>query len=499
MTEPSHVLAIDQGTTSTRAIVFDRHARPIASAQTEFPQHYPQPGWVEHDVEDIWRDALSTARLAIAESGLAAAQIAAIGITNQRETTVVWDRATGQAVYRAIVWQDRRTAGACERLKEQGAEDSIRNKTGLLVDPYFSGSKVAWILDNVPDARTRAERGELAFGTIDSFLLWRFTAGQVHATDVTNAARTMLYDIQRQCWDEDLCRMLRVPMAMLPEVHDNSHHYGMTAPGLFETPIPIAGMAGDQQAALFGQACFKAGEAKSTYGTGCFMLLNTGETAVTSHSRSLTTPAYRLGGRMTYALEGSIFVAGAAIKWLRDGIGVITHASQTDDMATQVPDSHGVYMVPAFVGLGAPHWDPDARGAIFGLTFGSTQAHLARAALEAVGYQTLDLARIMEADGARYPAALRVDGGMAANNWLCQFLADLLETTVERPAHLETTALGAAFFAGLTVGVWSGLDELAATWECSQRFTPRMDSDKRRALVAGWHDAVARTLSRPAR
>jgi glycerol kinase len=496
MTQPTHVLAIDQGTTSTRAIVFDAQARPVATAQAEFAQHYPAPGWVEHDPEDIWRDCLATARAAMAKAGLAARHVAAIGVTNQRETAVIWDRATGAPIHRAIVWQDRRTAETCAALKADGMQDLVAARTGLLLDPYFSGTKVAWMLDNVPGARARAERGELAFGTIDCFLLWRLTGGQVHATDVTNAARTMLYDIHRQCWDEELCRLLRVPMAILPRVEDNAHHFGNTAPGLFEAPIPIAGMAGDQQAALFGQACFEVGQAKSTYGTGCFMLLNTGETALSSQSGLLTTPACRLAGRMTYALEGSIFVAGAAVKWLRDGIGVITHARDTNDMATQVPDSHGVYMVPAFAGLGAPWWDPDARGAIFGLTLGSTQAHLARAALEAVGYQTLDLARTMAADGARPPATLRVDGGMAANTWLCQFLADLLETTVERPGHLETTALGAAFFAGLATGVWSGQAELAKTWTCSRRFEPGMDSARRETLVAGWQDAVARTRSR---
>ncbi len=498
MTRATHVLSIDQGTTSTRAIVFDADARPIATAQAEFAQHYPQPGWVEHDVEDIWRDALETARQAIAKAGFSATQIAAIGITNQRETAVIWDRATGQPIHRAIVWQDRRTADVCQMLKADGAESMVSARTGLLIDPYFSGTKVAWMLDAVPGARARAEKGELAFGTIDSFLLWRFTGGEVHATDVTNAARTMLFDIHRQCWDEELCAMLRVPMALLPQVHDNSHVFGTTASGLFGAAIPIAGMAGDQQAALFGQACFEPGQAKSTYGTGCFMLLNTGENAFPSQNRLLTTPAWRLSGKMTYALEGSIFIAGAAVKWLRDGIGVITHASDTDGMAVQVPDNHGVFMVPAFTGLGAPHWDPDARGAIFGLTLGTTQAHLARAALEAVGYQTLDLARTMEADGAQYPAALRVDGGMAANDWLCQFLADLLDTPVERPAHLETTALGAAFHAGLAVGVWPDLDALAATWARGRLFRPAMGPARRKLLVAGWHDAVSRTLSRPA-
>jgi len=491
-----HLLAIDQGTTSTRAIVFDAEARAVATAQAEFAQHYPAPGWVEHDPEDIWRDTLAVARRAIAESGVGAGGIAGIGITNQRETVVVWDRATGAPVHRAIVWQDRRTAEVCAGLKRDGAEDRVRAATGLLLDPYFSATKIAWILDRVAGARARAERGELAFGTIDSFLLWRLTGGAVHATDVTNAARTSLYDIRRQCWDDELCRLFRVPAAMLPEVRDTSGPFGTTAAGVFDAAIPIAGMAGDQQAALFGQACFAPGMAKSTYGTGCFMLLNTGGEAIASQHRLLTTPAWRLDGRMTYALEGSIFVAGAAVKWLRDGLGVITHASETRDMATQVPDSHGVYMVPAFVGLGAPHWDPDARGAIFGLTLGATAAHLARAALEAVGYQTMDLAAAMIADGGTRPATLRVDGGMAANDWLCQFLADMVEVPVERPAHLETTALGAAFLAGLASGVWSDCDALSRLWRPADRFVPMMAGDRRTALAAGWQDAVRRTLSR---
>ncbi len=496
MADRTHILAIDQGTTSTRAIVFDADTHPVATAQTEFMQHYPQPGWVEHDPEDIWRDTLSTARQAIAQSGVGADGIAGIGITNQRETVVVWDRATNAPIHNAIVWQDRRTADLCARLKEEGHEPTVRAKTGLLLDPYFSATKLAWILDHVDGARERAEKGELAFGTIDSFLLWRLTGGAVHATDVTNAARTMLYDIHVQRWDEALCALFDVPMAMLPEVHDNSHIFGHTAEGVFDTAIPVAGMAGDQQAALFGQACFQPRMAKSTYGTGCFMLLNTGEEAVASENRLLTTPAYRLEGRMTYALEGSIFIAGAAVKWLRDGIGVITHARETNDMATQVPDSHGVYMVPAFVGLGAPHWDPDARGAIYGLTLGSTQAHLARAALEAVGYQTMDLAEAMVADGGDPPATIRVDGGMAANDWLCQFLADMLQVPVERPRHLETTALGAAFHAGLATGVWADLDALAATWVRGDCFEPKMDADARATLAAGWHAALAKTLTK---
>ncbi|MEG8039220.1 glycerol kinase GlpK [Sphingomonas sp. LR60] len=495
MAGPQHILAIDQGTTSTRAIVFDVSTAPVSTAQREFAQHYPQPGWVEHDPEDIWRDTLATAREAVAESGVGATGIAGIGITNQRETVVVWDRASGKAIHNAIVWQDRRTAELCARLKEAGHERSVRAKTGLLLDPYFSATKLAWILDHVEGARERAEKGELAFGTIDSFLLWRLTGGAVHATDITNASRTLLYDIHAQRWDEALCALFDVPMALLPEVHDNSHIFGHTAEGLFDVAIPIAGVAGDQQAALFGQACFATGMVKSTYGTGCFMLLNTGEEAVASEHRLLTTPAYRLNGKVIYALEGSIFIAGAAVKWLRDGIGVITHARDTDDMATQVPDSHGVYMVPAFVGLGAPHWDPDARGAIFGLTLGSTQAHLARAALEAVGYQTMDLADAMVADGGDPPATIRVDGGMAANDWLCQFLADMLQVPVERPRHLETTALGAAFHAGLATGVWKDLDALAATWARGACFEPKMTEEARGALAAGWHKALGKTLT----
>ena len=494
----SHILVVDQGTTSTRSIVFDDQARRVAIAQAEFAQHYPAPGWVEHDPEDIWRDVLATARSAIDASGVGASGIAAIGITNQRETAVIWDRATGAPIHNAIVWQDRRGVEACRRLKADGVEDLIRDRTGLLIDPYFSATKVAWLLDTVPGARARAERGELAFGTIDSFLLWRLTGGAVHATDVTNASRTMLFDIHRNRWDADLCELLRVPMAILPVVHDNAHLFGTTDTALFGAPIPIAGMAGDQQAALFGQACFDPGMAKSTYGTGCFLLLNTGTEAITSRHRLLTTPAYRLDGRTTYALEGSIFVAGAAVKWLRDGLGVITHASQTDDLATQVPDSHGVYMVPAFVGLGAPYWEPDARGAIFGLTLGATGAHLARAALESVAYQTMDLVEAMSADGGGRPAILRVDGGMAANDWLCAFLANMIATPVERPGDLETTARGAAFHAGLATNVWSGLDMLKGLWSRERCFEPVMDDETRAPLVAGWRDAIRRTLAPPA-
>jgi len=493
--QPDHILAIDQGTTSTRAILFDSAARPIAVAQRELAQHYPQLGWVEHDPEDIWQDMLATASEAIAKSGIGAGRVAAIGIANQRETAVVWDRTTGEPIHNAIVWQDRRTADLCAQLKADGVEPLVRAKTGLLLDPYFSATKVAWMLDHVPGARARAIRGELVFGTIDSFLLWRLTGGTVHATDITNASRTLLYDIRAQRWDAELCRLFRVPEALLAEVHDNSRVFGLTAPGLFEVQVPIAGMAGDQQAALFGQACFEPGMAKATYGTGCFMLLNTGTEAINSDNRLLTTPAYRRRGHTTYALEGSIFVAGAAVKWLRDGLGVIAHASETDSMATRVPDSHGVYMVPAFVGLGAPYWDPEARGAIFGLTLDATGAHLARAALEAVAYQSRDLVQAMVADGSAAPATMRVDGGMTANDWLCQFLADILEVAVERPANLETTALGAAFHAGLATGVWADLEAVSATRAQAECFRPKMEAGLRQKLLAGWKRAVERTIT----
>jgi glycerol kinase len=486
-------LAIDQGTTSTRAILFDSGTRLVAIAQRELRQHYPARGLVEHDPEQIWQDTLAVTREAL--GGVDPGRVAAIGITNQRETVVVWDRVTGEPVHRAIVWQDRRTAEECAKLKAEGAEGLVRERTGLLLDPYFSATKIAWILDHVPGARTRAERGELACGTIDSFLLWRLTGGAAHATDITNAARTSLLDIRSGRWDPELCRLFRVPEALLPEVRDNSHQFGTTAPDLLDTQLPIAGMAGDQQAALFGQACFAPGMVKSTYGTGCFMLANTGNEPVMSQHRLLTTPAYRLGGRTTYALEGSIFVAGAAVKWLRDGLGVIADAAETDSLATSVPDSHGVTMVPAFVGLGAPHWDPDARGAIFGLTLDATSAHLARAALEAVAYQSFDLMEAMARDGAVPAQAVRVDGGMAANGWLCQFLADILGIAVERPQNLETTALGAAFLAGLATGVWPDLDALSATWKRRDCFTPAMDADRRAQLINGWRNAVAKTLS----
>ncbi|MFP5330540.1 MAG: glycerol kinase GlpK [Alphaproteobacteria bacterium] len=490
-----HILAIDEGTTSTRALVFDRSGRVVAVAQRELHQHYPHPGWVEHDAEEIWAGTLQVARDVLAKAGLDESRIAAIGITNQRETTIVWDRRTGEPIHRAIVWQDRRTAEDCARLKADGIEPLVRAKTGLLLDPYFSATKIAWILEHVAGAREAAERGDLAFGTVDCFLLWRLTRGAVHATDATNASRTLLYDIRAQRWDEELCELFRVPPSLLPEVRDNAGDFGSTAPGILDRPVPISGMAGDQQSALVGQACFDPGMAKVTYGTGCFLLSNTGREPLQSKSGLLTTIGYRLDGQTTYAAEGSTFIAGAAIKWLRDGLGLIASAEETAALATSVPDSHGVYLVPAFVGLGAPHWDPDARAAIFGLTLGAGRAHLARAALEAVVYQTRDLVEAIVADGGAAPAALRIDGGMAANDWLCQFLADILDVRVQRPVNVETTALGAAFLAGLGVGLWSGIEEIARTWRARDEFSPAMDPAVRARLLQGWDEAVSRTLS----
>lgn len=496
MSRKDLILAIDQGTTSTRSIVFDRKAKAVSVSRNEFAQHYPEPGWVEHDPEDIWRDVLTTAREAVGAVG-GASRIAAIGITNQRETVVVWDRGTGKPIHNALVWQDRRTASLCAKLREEGAEAIVRERTGLLLDPYFSATKLAWILDHVPGARERARAGELAAGTIDTFLLWRLTGGAVHGTDVTNACRTLLFNIHTLQWDDELLALFDVPRGILPEVRDNSAAFGETISGIFGERLMVGGMAGDQHAALIGQACFRAGMAKATYGTGCFLLMNTGETPVLSKHRLLTTIGYRIGGKTTYALEGSIFVAGAGVKWLRDGLHLITHASQTDDMATRLPDSHGVYMVPAFVGLGAPHWDPDSRGLICGLTLGSTQAHIARAMLESVAFQTYDLVHAMRLDGASKTTTLRIDGGMAANDWFSQFLADMLRADVERPANLESTAVGAAFLAGMQAGLWKGLDEVAATWTPDRLFEPRMDSAQRRRMLDGWQDAVRRTLSRP--
>jgi glycerol kinase len=495
-----YVLAIDQGTTSSRAIVFDREGRSVGTGQKELRQHFPKDGWVEHDPEDIWRDTLAVCRQALHAAGLAATDVAAIGITNQRETTVLWERDTGSPVHHAIVWQDRRTADACRRLVADGLEERVRDRTGLVVDAYFSGTKLAWLLDHVPGARSAAEHGALAFGTVDSFLLWRLTGGRVHATDATNASRTMLFDIRSQAWDEALLKSLRIPPSVLPEVKDCSGSFGTTDPDLFGAPIPVLGIAGDQQAATIGQACFMPGMSKSTYGTGCFMLLNTGTRFVASQNRLLTTVAYRLDGRTTYALEGSIFVAGAAVQWLRDGLRIIRGAEETETLARELPDNEGVYLVPAFTGLGAPHWDPDARGAVLGLTRDSGVAHLVRAALESVGYQTLDLVEAMEADmaAARLDgglASLRVDGGMVVNDWVCQFLADVLGRTVERPAVVETTALGAAYLAGLAAGVYGSLEAVAGAWRLERRFEPGLPPATRKRLVAGWRDAVRRVRS----
>ena len=495
MSGPSAILAIDQGTSSSRAMLFDRDGRPLAQAQREFEQHFPQSGWVEHDPEDIWRDTVAVAKQALAEAGLGAGEVASIGIANQRETTLIWDRATGQTIHKAIVWQDRRTAALCDRLKDEGHEPAIQAKTGLLIDAYFSASKIAWLLDNVAGARARAERGELAFGTIDCFLLWRLTGGSVHATDATNASRTMIFDIQRQAWDPELLTLFDIPAAILPEVRDSDAAFGATPAEMFGAPIPIHGVAGDQQAAAIGQACFEAGMVKSTYGTGCFALMNTGPKAVASRNRLLTTVAYRLSGATTYALEGSIFIAGAAVQWLRDGLKVIGSAAETEALAKAADPSQAVYLVPAFTGLGAPYWDPHARGAIFGLTRSSGPAELARAALEAVCYQTRDLLRAMEADGAAALETLRVDGGMVANDWLLQRLADTLGVAVERPVVTETTALGAACLAGLENGFFGGLDGFAQTWQCAARFEPGMSADERETRYAGWLDAVRRVRS----
>ena len=493
MTAARRVLAIDQGTTSSRAILFDRQGSPQASAQTELPQIFPRPGWVEHDGERIWQDTLTTCRAAIDQAGVE--QIDSIGITNQRETTLIWDKATGRPVHNAIVWQDRRTSVFCQDLKKEGQEPEIQEKTGLLLDPYFSASKLAWLLDNVDGARSAAERGALAFGTIDSWLLWRLTGGRVHATDVTNAARTMLFNIHDQQWDDDLLARFGVPRALLPAVRDCSGLFGETDPNLFGRAIPITGIAGDQQAATFGQAAFQPGMIKSTYGTGCFVLLNTGERAVPSTNRLLTTIAWRIGGATTYALEGSIFVAGAAVQWLRDGLKLIGQASETEGLAAAIDDTGGVYLVPAFTGLGAPFWDADARGAILGLTRDSGIAQIARAALEAVCYQTRDLMGAMAADGAARSVALRVDGGLVANDWAMQFLSDMLDLPVERPVVSETTALGAAYLAGLETGLYGGLDEIARNWQRDRRWTPSMPAARRDALYDGWRDAVRRVLS----
>lgn len=492
----TYILAIDQGTTSSRAILFDQARRVVAVAQEEFPQHFPASGWVEHEPSDLWTTTLSTCRAAMAKAGIGAGDVAAIGITNQRETTLVWDRKTGAPIHRAIVWQDRRTSDLCRVLREAGHEPEVTAQTGLLLDPYFSGTKLRWILDNVEGARARAEAGELAFGTVDSWLIWNLTGGRSHVTDATNAARTMLYDIRAGRWSEEMCEMLEIPMSLLPEVRDCAADFGTTRPDLFGRPIPILGVAGDQQAATIGQACFEPGMMKSTYGTGCFALLNTGDAPVMSEHRLLTTIAYQLEGRTTYALEGSIFIAGAVVQWLRDGLGLIRKASETAGLAAKADDGQNVILVPAFTGLGAPYWRPEARGAIFGLTRNTGPQEMARAALESVGFQTRDLLEAMHADWPENDGAvLRVDGGMSASDPAMQFLADILGAPVDRPEGLESTALGAAWLAGMRAGLYPDMEGFAAEWRRERQFTPQMDAATRDKRYAAWQRAVRATLS----
>lgn len=485
------ILAIDQGTTSSRAMLFEKDGRCAFAARQAFPQLYPEPGWVEHDPEAIWATTLAAVRDAMAAARERQRPIAAIGITNQRETTVVWDRRNGKPIYNAIVWQDRRTTSHCEKLKQAGHESAVMEKTGLLLDPYFSATKIAWILDRVPDARRRAEAGELAFGTIDSFLLWRLTGGKVHATDATNAARTLLFNIHQNHWDRELLALFDLPAALLPEVKDCAADFGRTSHDLLGESLNIYGMAGDQQAAAFGQACFRPGMTKSTYGTGGFVLTNTGNRVIASRNKLLSTIGYRLDGHNSYALEGSIFVAGAAVQWLRDELGLIKTAAETEALASSLAHNQGVYLVPAFTGLGAPHWDADARGGLLGLTRGSGIREIVRATLESVGYQTHDLFRAMAEDGV-VPSQLRVDGGMVGNSWLCQFLADILDLPVQRPVQTETTALGAAYLAGLQCGLYDSFEELERNWQLETQFSPALEPQTRRALLTGWRQAIQR-------
>ena len=488
------VLALDQGTTSSRAIVFDRSGKAVSAAQQEFPQIFPGPGHVEHDPEAIWATQLQTAKDAMARAGITAADLAAIGVTNQRETTVLWEKASGKPIANAIVWQSRVTASICDRLKAAGLEPTFRRKTGLVVDAYFSGTKIKHLLDSHDGMRARAARGEILFGTIDTFLIWRLTGGRCHVTDVSNASRTLLFNIHTLQWDDELLTLLDVPRAMLPEVRSSSEVYGHTDPALLGGAVPVAGDAGDQQAALFGQACFEPGSAKNTYGTGCFMLLNTGDKPVPSEKGLLTTVAWKIGGTTTYALEGSVFVAGAAVQWLRDGLKAIAASADVERLTSEVQDTDGVYLVPAFVGLGAPYWDPRARGAIVGLTRNTTIAHIARAAVEAMAYQTRDVLEIMQVESKLPLTTLKVDGGAAANAMLLQFQADLLNVTVRRPVVAETTALGAAYLAGLAVGYWKGLDDVAGNWALDREFRPAMEAAARERLYAGWKKAVGRSL-----
>ena len=493
----TYILAIDQGTTSSRGIIFDGNMKIVATAQQEFDQHFPKSGWVEHVADDLWQTTVATARGAMNKAGIAADQVDAIGITNQRETTLIWDKDTGEAIHNAIVWQDRRTSEMCQDLKRDNFEAEITEKTGLLLDPYFSGTKVKWLLDNVEGAREKALAGQLLFGTVDSFLIWKLTGGTRHVTDATNAARTMLYNIRKGAWDADICAHFDIPMNMLPEVLDCAADFGVTDKSILGAALPILGVAGDQQAATLGQACFQPGMLKSTYGTGCFALLNTGETLVTSQNRLLGTIAYQFDGKPTYALEGSIFIAGAVVQWLRDGLGIIAKAADTHPLAEKADPEQELYLVPAFTGIGAPHWDANARGAIFGLTRASGPAEFARAALESVGFQTRELLEAMKNDwqGAEEKAILRVDGGMSASDWTMQFLSDIIDAPVDRPQVLETTALGVAWLAGMRAGVYPDMDGFARNWVLDQRFEPQMDPETRDRRYAGWQDAVRRTLT----
>jgi len=490
-----YVLALDQGTTSSRSILFDESSNIVAVAQKEFTQIFPKPGWVEHNANEIWSTQIGTMAEVVANAGIDPSEIAAIGITNQRETTVVWEKATGKPVYNAIVWQSRQTMGICDDIKAKGLADKFRQKTGLVVDAYFSGTKVKWILDNVEGARAKAEAGELLFGTIDTWLIWKLSGGKVHVTDYSNASRTLMYNIRDLKWDDELLEILTVPKSMLPEVRPSSEVYGLTAPAVFQgAEIPIAGAAGDQQAALFGQTCFRPGMAKNTYGTGCFMLMNTGSELYTSKNGLLTTIAWGIEGKVEYALEGSIFVAGSAVQWLRDGLKAIEAAPDSEYYAGKVSDAEGVYVVPAFVGLGAPYWDMKARGAILGLTRGTTKGHIIRATLDSMAYQTKDVLGAMEADSGIKLQALKVDGGAVANNLLMQFQSDILGVPVDRPVVTETTALGAAYLAGLAVGVWANKEDLIQNWQLNRRFEPTMGADERAKLYAGWQKAVKRSM-----
>lgn len=492
----TYILAIDQGTTSSRAILFDAAMKVKATAQQEFQQHFPASGWVEHDPADLWSTVTATSRAVIEKAGVQAGDIAGIGITNQRETTLVWDRKTGEPIHRAVVWQDRRTSEMCQRLKAEGHEPMATEKTGLLLDPYFSGTKLAWLLDTVDGARAKAENGDLLFGTVDSFLIWKLTGGRVHATDATNAARTLIYNIRKGRWDEDICKLLNIPMSMLPEVRDCAADFGHATADLLGREIPIYGVAGDQQAATIGQACFRPGMMKSTYGTGCFALLNTGETPVASKNRLLTTIAYQFGGKPTYALEGSIFIAGAVVQWLRDGLKIIGNAAETQPLADQSDPAQDVILVPAFVGLGAPYWNADCRGAVYGLTRNSGPAEFAKAALESVGFQTRDLLEAMRADwGGAAEGVLRVDGGMTASDWTMQFLSNIIGAPVDRPDVLETTAMGAAWLAGSRAGVYPDAEGFAKGWALERRFEPAMDERTRDTKYARWKRAVAATLT----